>query len=486
MKKITIVGGGSAGTICASFLKQYWGDEVEITLIYDHSKPGIGVGESLTPIFVQYLNYIGVTVEELIKHVNATIKLGLRFENWKNDGTHFNHPFAQVDIFDNFNIGAAHDIVNNQYNSDVGYSDTYFNNCIVPIGDTTETKSLHIDATLFSKYVEEKFKDRLKIVDDVLLDVLLKEDGETIDKLILKNSGEHTADFFIDATGFQSVMFNKIKNNWVDKSSEMPLNRCIPNPMEYEYDKIPPFTTSYCSDDGWILNVPLQHRWGTGYIYGSDFCTDEQAFEKFESYLMKRYGKKLTNTSRVINFKSGYWEKQWVGNCIAVGLSSGFSEPLEATNIHHTVFQMFNFSAFYDLKINSYDVKQYNKIMVDFYENVYLFLRYCYTNGRTDTEFWKYMTHNVPQAVKDVDEKLKKDIPTVNTFQNKEPFGSINFIKVAHGLGKIDKQSYQEILRSRNIINQARDISNNIKFIKDVLINHTQDHKQYIENIKGK
>jgi predicted transcriptional regulator len=124
--------------------------------------------------------------------------------------------------------------------------------------------------------------------------------------------------------------------------------------------------------------------------------------------------------------------------------------------------------------------------MVDFYENVYLFLRYCYTNGRTDTEFWKYMTHNVPQAVKDVDEKLKKDIPTVNTFQNKEPFGSINFIKVAHGLGKIDKQSYQEILRSRNIINQAKDISNNIKFIKDILINHTQDHKQYIENIKGK
>jgi tryptophan halogenase len=481
MKKIIVVGAGSAGIICASYLKTYWGDNAEITLIYDHSKPGIGVGESLTPIFYKYLNYIGVTTQELIKHANATIKLGLRFENWHNDGTYYNHPFAQVDVDTSNNFSSAYDIITNNYDSDISYSDFYFNECVVP-NDNYFNRSLHIDATLFSKYVENKFRDRLTIIDDIVLDLSADETG-VIDKLILKNSGEISADLYIDATGFQSVLFNKLPNQWVDKTKEMPLNRCIPNPMAYEYEKIPPFTTSYCSEDGWILNVPLQHRYGTGYIYGSDFCSDEQAFEKFESYLLNRYGKKLTNTSRVIEFESGYWKNQWVGNCIAVGLSSGFSEPLEATNIHHTVFQIITFTEMYNFEVKQYDVDNYNKIMEDFYENVYLFLRYCYTNGRTDTEFWKYMTNNVPPKVQALDDKMKTDIPNSTTFINNEPFGYPNFIKIVNGLRKVDKDRYYQVLKSRSVVDFSKQQSDVINAVKLELHKNTIDHKQYILNI---
>jgi tryptophan halogenase len=479
-KTVAIVGGGSAGIIAATYIKSYWKSNVNVILIYDHSKPGIGVGESLTPAIYKYLDQVGVTREELVKNVNATVKLGLKFKNWLNDGGYYYHNFSQYE--DNFyNLVAAYDYSTGAYDNDTSYSRHYMENCVIPINPDAQ-QSLHIDAVLFSKYIEQKFKDQLTIIDDEIVSVQVVNNH--INELVLKTKGTVKADFYIDATGFNSMLMKSLNNTWIDKTDWLPIDRCIPNPVITKFDKQPPYTTSEATKDGWILQVPLSNRWGTGYLYSSQFTSDEHAFEQFSKFVTDTYGVPLTNTSKVLSFKSGYWKDQWVGNCIAVGLSSGFSEPLEATNIHHTIEQIDQFVHLYSLKYCQFDVMNYNKLMTEFYENVYLYLRFCYTTNRTDSKFWSYMTNNTPQIVKDLEEKVKFDFLTFYDLLG-PIFSFGNFTRVAIGLQKCDPTAIKNILEKRGLTNQARNASHKIRHQRQIDYQQTVDHKKYINFVKG-
>lgn len=480
MKHIVVVGGGTAGIIAATYIKKYWKDAVTVSLVYDHSKPGIGVGESLTPAIYKYLNFIGVTRDDLVKNVNATVKLGLKFKNWLGDGKSYYHNFAQYED-EYYNLIAAYDIANGQYTNDTTYDSFYMENCVIP-RDPNAQQSLHIDATLFSKYIESRFKNDINIIDDHVSTVVVKDNK--IDKLILKNAGPLSGDFFIDATGFQSILMKKLDNTWIDKSDWMPIDSCIPNPVVTDFVKQPCYTTSEASEDGWILQVPLSNRWGAGYLYSSNFTSDDVAFDRFSKFVQKTYNKDLANTDKILRFKSGYWKNQWVGNCIVVGLASGFSEPLEATNIHHTVEQVDQFVNLCGLQYCNYDVTNYNKFMEEFYENVYLYLRFCYTTGRTDSEFWKYMTANVPQPVKDLEEKVSYDFLTFYDLLG-PIFSFGNFTRVAVGLGKVDKNSIKSILEKRGLTARAKQLSEQLRYQKSIDIRSAIDHRAYINLVNG-
>jgi tryptophan 7-halogenase len=485
-QKIIVVGGGTAGIIAATYIKTYWGDKIDVDLIYDHSKPGIGVGESLTPMIHNYLSRVGISVEDLIANVNATIKVGLKFKNWHNDGTSyihsFNEPFQAVS---QTNAGPALDIINNCYDIDYGYGKFWYDEGRIPPTETYKY-SVHIDATLFSKYVENRFKDRINIIDDIVEDVITVN-GEKIDHLILKKAGKVQGDFYIDASGLSSVLFKKLNNEWIDKTDWLPVNRCIPNPLPWEFkDILPSYTTAEASDQGWILQVPLSNRWGTGYIYCDEFVSEDQAFDNFEKFIRKNYNSPLNNTSKVLSFNSGYWKKQWVGNCIAVGLSSGFAEPLEATNIHHSVYQSIMFVDHYFDGILENDVSVYNQAMSDVYENIYLYIRFCYTTGRTDSKFWQYMTNSTPSKVRNMEDKVKNSILTYKSFQTDHIiFNHGNFTKIAHGLRKIDLEKYKDILISRDLLGFAEQESQIINNTKIFNIGQSVDHLEFIQTIKN-
>ena len=487
--KFVVVGGGTAGVMAATYLKKYYGEHTECVLIYDHSKPGIGVGESLTPMFYNYLNYVGITREELVQNVNATVKLGLKFKNWLNDGDYYYHNFGHkfknsIDqsSFD-FNFQTLHAVKTDRFNGNISYGKEMLDNCLIP-KDPTAIQSLHIDAVLFSRYVENKFKDDLTIVDGIVTDVQFEKntDKQKIEHIVLNDGRKIYGDFFIDASGFQYVLFKKLNNKWIDKKDWLPLNRCIPNPVEYEFEEQPPYTTSEASTQGWILQVPLSNRWGAGYLYCDKFLSDEQAFENFEKFCLKQYGKKLSNTSRVIKFDSGFWQRQWVGNCIAVGLSSGFTEPLEATNIHHVVHQLQQFVHHYTFKVYEYDVEYYNQVMSEFYENVYTYLRFCYLTDRTDSEFWKYMTYNVPETVDNLREKIKHDPLNMVTYPT-HIFGWNNFTIVSNGLKMIDKKSYENAATIRNVINKSERTFEFIENEKIEEFKQSINHKKFINSI---
>jgi tryptophan halogenase len=200
-------------------------------------------------------------------------------------------------------------------------------------------QSLHIDGQLFSKFIIEKFKDQLTIHDDVVIDVIKKNNSQEIDYLKLKNNETLSADFYIDSSGFAKVLFKHLENEWIDRSDWCPIDSCIPSPVFLNHETIPIYTTAEASTDGWILNVPLQHRWGTGYLFSSKFTDKQTAIDRFSAWTKNKFNQELNN-DRVISFTSGYWKKQWIGNCIAIGLSGGFAEPLEATNIHQVVYQI--------------------------------------------------------------------------------------------------------------------------------------------------
>jgi tryptophan halogenase len=480
--RFVVVGGGTAGAIAATYLKKYWHNNAEVVLVYDHNTPNIGIGESLTPEIYKYLNYVGVTRDELIKHVGATVKLGIKFKNWRGDDKSFYHSFFEKDLSNGFdsNLEAAYDLINDNYNQNTCYGKEFFENNRLP-SDPTANQALHIDGIKFSQYIIEKFKNDLTIHDDVVIDVTKKADTNDIDYVVCKSGLKIQGDFFIDASGLSKVIFKHLENTWIDKSDWLPLDSCIPNPILRIPNNLPVCTTAEASTEGWILQVPLSSRIGSGYLFSSNFTSDNDAKNKFDSFLKNKFNTGLS-TDRIIKFKSGYWKNQWVNNCLAIGLSSGFTEPLEATNIHHAVYQLRLFINVFNFQVYQHDVAEYNDMMKLFYERVYLFIRFCYTTGRTDSEFWRYMTNSIPESVRNLETKIKNDPINFDSMQT-NIFNFHNFTQIAVGLEKINLKSYREILIKRNCLSFAHQNSEYISRIKSQNYLTSVDHLKFVELI---
>jgi tryptophan halogenase len=479
-----VVGAGTAGAIAATYLKSYWDENIDVILIFDHKKKTIGVGESLTPSIYDFLNYVGITREELIKNVNATVKLGIKFKNWTGDDSYFYHPFYDHNFTsqqNSYNFSAVFDLVNDTYDHDLCYGKEYFEKCVVPL-DPTATQSLHIDATLFCQYLLDKFKDKIKIIDAEVVETIVNEKNE-IAHLILDNGSHINGDFFIDATGFSCNLFKNLKNSWIDKSDWLPLNKFIPNPVPWEFDKIPVCTTAESTDQGWILQVPLSNRWGTGYLYCDHFISDDEACNNFSKFLNKNFNVELSQ-ARFLKFKSGYWNEQWCGNCMVIGLSSGFAEPLEATNIHQAIYQIRLFTDIYNFVSYDFDRNNYNKIMKEFYDRVYLFIRFCYTGNKNNSQFWTYMNNHVPYEIKILEEKIMTDFLNSSSM-TQSIFNFDNFTKIAIGLKKIDTDTYRDILIKRKVMDLSDQNSKQITQIKNKNFQNSLDHSKLIKQIKN-
>jgi tryptophan halogenase len=486
MQKLIIVGGGIAGIMAAVYAKKFYSDNLQVTVIYDHKVPNIGVGESLTPALFNFLDNVGITRDEIVKNVNGTIKLGLKFKNWLNDGNYYYHAFSSANVSeDKTGWRVLYDIANNTYDGDTMYSKILLDNSVVPENiyrNDTYFKfcSLHLDATLLSKFVENKFKSSFEILDDIVIDVV--KEGSNIKEIILKNKGKLSADFYIDASGFNSVLFKHMGSKWIDKSDWMPLDKGIFNQIPTNFIKQPVCTTSEATEHGWILQVPVQKRWGTGYLYCSRFTNDDEAFAKFSIWTKKTHDRELPTNARFIKFKSGYWQDQWVGNCLVTGLASNFAEPLEATNIHQTIIQLEKFFNIYTFNHTNYNRKIYNEFQNNDIENIYTYLRFCYTTGRTDSKFWRYMTTNVPEKIKDLEEQAKYGFKA-NSFNGDGMFNYLNFNCVANGLGKMDKNAIAKNLNDVCATEFATENSKQLKEIKNNINKRVYDHKQVIDYI---
>jgi tryptophan halogenase len=340
--KFVIVGGGTAGWLTALYINRHFPND-NVTVVASSEIGILGAGEGTTPPFIDFLNEVGIGQQDLFDNCKATVKTGIKFTNWNGDGEEYFHNF------------------------------------------TTGLHALHFDASLLAKYFQQVAVSRgVKLVDDEVLGVQFEENND-IESLTLKSGKQVEVDFLFDCSGFRRMFIGGYyKSNWTEYP--MPCKRAIPFFLPNDGTNLPEYTESVAMKYGWIWKIPVQGRYGCGYVFDSTMTTDEEAAQEIRDYL----GHDFTSP-RTFNFNAGAYDQCWINNCMAVGLSAGFIEPLEATSIWVQIIALRMFVEVYGTEIARYKL---NSDMKEVNEDVLAFLYYHYMTERKDTNFWKNFTIN--------------------------------------------------------------------------------------------
>jgi tryptophan halogenase len=384
MKKITIIGGGTAGWLSALYLKNRY-TNYKISIV-ESSKIGIlGAGEGGTPNLKGLLiNELGIDEDEFLNRVNGTKKYGIVFEGWN----------------ENVNYSFVHGFDNNGLEASYAYS-------------------YHFNARLFAEFLKEiALKRDIEYIDNEIKDFELLDNK--ISKIIFEDNSNVQTDFIIDCSGFKRLVIgNLYKGNWKSYENELIVNSAVPFFLPHKNMDRYPKTIAKAVDYGWMWQIPLQDRWGCGYIF-SDKYTNE---DTIVGEINKMFGDTNTIINKPIKFNAGCYENVWIENSIAIGLSGGFLEPLEATSIMTTIIQLRRLPD--DIFDNS-KREWYNKFIHNInYQNM-MFIRHHYNCSRSDTDFWKeYQNMILPDELKDIYDTYnnKKDILDILNIKDK----TINF-----------------------------------------------------------
>ena len=447
MKKIVIVGAGSSGLITAAMMKNYWGDQVDISVYYDKSNKNIAVGESTTPIIRLLLNHLGMSTQDLFKDLKngATMKLGIHFKEWI-PGTEYFHGFGQIYMDPYTNSSALYSIPENKFKGGQNYGEPTFNIPDRPFEEYDH--AFHIDTQEFSDLIFKKLEGRVNFIDTKIKNVV--SDGENIISLVTEEDEIVTADLFVDCSGFSTLLFKHLNPKWHDFSEYLPLDRAIAQQVPHKFMKMPAFTVAEATDNGWTWKIPIGDRYGTGYVYSSKFLSDDEARERYDAWLYKNLQVHL-DTDRIIRYRPGYYDDHFIGNCLAVGLSSGFVEPLESTGLQIVIQQVQEFMTINSTLLNlDYNRKLLNDGNKKLYTDVFDFICLHYNTNRTDSEFWRYMTNNKTEWVKTFDAKCRKEFLDSRTcYREKAFWGLDSFIQVCNGLNMFTNDSIKNFLDSK-------------------------------------
>ena len=421
IKNITIVGGGSSGWMTAMYLQRLYnksGAEVNITLIESQDIGTIGVGEATVHSIRFFFAAMGLDENELIKETNATLKSGIMFRNWmkpRNGSIHqYFHPFEQqrpLGPIDNASTWIHTRNHNQQYAEATSLSSTIIANDHCPKALTSQPYQgvipygYHLDATLMGRYLRKKACEAgVTHVETTVMDVL--HDGENITSIVTP-IGSFTADIYIDCTGFKGLLIDKLKkDNWISFEQELPCNKAVAIQRKYKYGQKPkPYTLATALSNGWAWEIDLDNRQGTGYVYDGKRLTEAEA----EAELKQHLGDELEVLKTVhLDMKVGCRKEFWVGNCIAVGLSGGFIEPLESTGLHIINVGVRLLATHLSTANPPQTVKDsYNRVLSGLYEDLrqFIVLHYCLTD-RDDTDFWKQASQSAKYA-KGLQEKIQ-------------------------------------------------------------------------------
>lgn len=365
MKKVVIVGGGTAGWLTALVVNKFWND-VEITLIESLKIGILGAGEGSTGNFGKMLSLLDINQDDFLKRTNSTLKNGIHLYNWTGDNTFSKHLF----------FGDKPNEINKSY-------------------------AYHFDARLVAEYFKEIAINRgVNWIDSEVIEV--KTYNNKIVELRLENDDTIKLDFVFDCSGFAKIIIKGVYNEkWKDYSEFLLLNKSInfflPQKNKYNFSEGVP-TKMISMKNGWMFNIPLQHRWGCGYVHNDKYCTLDEAKKEVEDYL----GQEIT-IQKVFDFNPGSHQRSWINNSISIGLSYGFIEPLEATSLMSTIMQL---KRLIDIKFNEDYKEKFNKWCAEIYEQNLMFVRYHYLCERYDTQFWKDCTSKpIPLKLKKILDK---------------------------------------------------------------------------------
>ncbi|PIB95649.1 tryptophan halogenase family protein [Caulobacter sp. X] len=413
IRKIVIVGGGSAGWITAAMLSHYFqAGGCAIELVESEEIGTIGVGESTIPPFLRLLASLGIDEREFIQATQASFKLGIRFEDWKSLGDRYMHPFGVIggpfgphEFYQCWLRAKAaghpsglHDFAPGAVMAEQGKFMLPFKAERTLIGGANY--ALHVDARLVARYLRDYAEARgVKRTEGIVSDVITHEDG-SVAKVRMKDGREIEGDFFIDCTGFRGLLIGKtLETPFEDWSDMLLCDRAVV--VQTENVGAPhPYTLSKAEAGGWRWRIPLQHRAGNGYVFSSRHISDDEA----RATLLSQLEGRALMEPMFIPFKTGVRQRLWEKNVVAVGLSGGFIEPLESTALH-LIYRGVDFLLrfFPDRDFDPALRDEYNRRMVADYEEIrdFIVLHYCKTQ-RDDTPFWRAVREApIPDSLKE-------------------------------------------------------------------------------------
>ena len=362
IKTIAVVGGGTAGWMSAAYLVNQGFD---VTLIESPAVPNIGVGESCLPGLGSFCHDLGLVEEEWMPESNAIYKMGIYHYNWLRPGSLWKHWFC--------------------FDRNTCDSETEFllDNAKLPPFQS-HRYSYHIDAIAFGQML----KNRVVLprggnyVAAHIRQVLQNADG-SVSGLALDNGTTITADFYIDCSGPAKLLSSRVGIDF-RPYGDIPNDRAIACPQQLEKLSTPNYTITYAGSNGWLWNTALTHRRGCGYTYSSKFISDDAAVAEYLTY----YPNTDQNKLRIIKFDSHYATNPLEKNVLAVGLASGFIEPLEATSIYLVQYYIETFGKVVN---TNRDPRVFNKTVLKLTKELYDFVLTNYTfNQRPDSDYWQY------------------------------------------------------------------------------------------------
>lgn len=400
IKKIVIIGGGTAGWMSAAALSSIVGKTTEVHLVESEAIGTVGVGEATIPQIQLFNKLLGFDENEFIKTTQATFKLGIEFVNWGKLGDRYIHPFGKFGVdMDGIRfhhhwlrsraLGNTTPVGDYCLQAKAAYANKFQRPENIP---GSPISSIHyafqFDAGLYAKFMRGHAENNgCKRTEGRI--VKAKQDAQSghVTSVVLEDGHEIDGDFFIDCSGFLGLLISKTLNNgYVDWSKWLPCDRAVAVPCEKVNDALP-YTRATAKEAGWQWRIPLQHRTGNGYVYCSKFIDDDAA----QKSLMDDIDAAPIADPKLIKFTTGHRTKFWDKNVLSLGLAAGFMEPLESTSIHMIQTGLSRLmTVFPDKTFNDADLNHYNAETLLEYESVRDFLVLHYTaTQRDDTPFWR-------------------------------------------------------------------------------------------------
>jgi tryptophan halogenase len=444
IKKVVIAGGGTAGWMAAASLSKLIGKNLDISLIESDDIPTVGVGEATIPSLLTINRLLKIPEPDFLKAAQGTFKLGIAFENWRRPGHRYIHSFGDTGKgcwaggFHNFWLKGLSKGMSRPYGEYCAELMAAEENRFAVLSQQKLNYAYHIDAGLYGGFLRQiAEKHGVLRIEGKIEHVKCRESDGYIESLKLQSGQVVDGDLFIDCTGFRGLLIEQALNTGFDDWSQwLPCDSAQAVQTESVGPPIP-YTRSIARSAGWQWRIPLQHRVGNGMVYCSQYMSDDEAAQ---TLLDNVVGATITEP-RVIKYQTGQRKQYWNKNCIAMGLASGFVEPLESTSIHMIQNAILWLMLMFPHQgITPSIVEEYNAKLKDEAHHIrdFIIMHYHVTE-RDDSEFWNYCrTMSIPDSLQ---HRLDLFRETGKVFKPQDDvFAENSWVQVMMGQGIVPEQ----------------------------------------------